>query len=80
VESYNLRVKCKERDRLLVAYKTTAKFYALAVRKLEKVRGTTTSKAEYEDLDRLAEDARRKCEISHHELDQHMAVHGCILK
>ena len=80
MESYNLRVKCKERDRLLVAYKIAAKLYALAVRKLEKVRGTITSKTTYDDLDRLAEDARRKCEISHHELDQHMAKHGCILK
>jgi hypothetical protein len=64
-----------EKELLLLAYKTSAALYSMAVKQWAEERATATREA-YEDLRKLAEDTRRVCEFDRLEFEMHVAVHG----
>ena len=67
---------CEEKCRLLLAYKTTTRFYSRAVDQLQSQR-PTANKAAYMELMRLSEDARTQCDAARTELEEHIDRHGC---
>jgi hypothetical protein len=57
---------CEEKERLLLAYRTTTRLYSLAVDQLQSNR-PTANKAASRDLMKLSEDARDQCETARRE-------------
>jgi hypothetical protein len=67
---------CEEKARLVSEYETAAKRFAEAVTALQHKMGTST-KSEYERLNRAADEARLKSEQARLALEQHVAAHNC---
>ncbi len=67
---------CEEKSRLVSEYETAAKRFAEAVTGLQKKIGTST-KSEYERLNRVVDEARLKSEQARLALEQHVAAHNC---
>ena len=67
---------CEEKTRLLIAYQATREKYSTAVSELAKKMGTTP-KLEYDNLHRLAEQARYESLDARDRLERHTAEHGC---
>ena len=69
-------MRCEAREHLLRAYRNDVKLYTFAVRCLHGQR-STVGMAAYEDLKRLSEDARKQCQASFAQLEDHTFKHGC---
>jgi hypothetical protein len=67
---------CEEKTGLLSEYETAAKKFSEAVTDLQHKMGTST-KSEYERLNRAADEARLKSEQARLALEQHIAAHNC---
>jgi hypothetical protein len=67
---------CVEKTRLAKEYELVTSAFSEAVKKLY-LRMGTSSKEEYAQLDRIADEARVNSERARLELEQHIAVHGC---
>lgn len=67
---------CAEKDRLLEQYEETTTKFAGAVRQLQKQIGTS-SKAEYDRLQRASDEMRVSSERARLALEQHIALHRC---
>ena len=69
------RPVCPEKARLLEAYYGCTDTYRNAVQRLKN--GVSGRMAEYLELAREAEQARRDCETSRLTLEKHTKEHGC---
>lgn len=67
---------CEEKARLMSEYETTAKKFSETVTELQRKMGTST-KPEYERLNRATDEARLKSEQARLALEQHIAAHNC---
>jgi hypothetical protein len=67
---------CEEKTRLAQEYETATAKFAAAVRKLQRNIGTST-RPQYERLQRASDEARVKSEQARLSLEQHMATHDC---
>lgn len=67
---------CEERARLVQNYEAATGKFAEAVRQLQQNIGTS-SRAQYERLQRISDEARLKSERARLALEQHMAEHSC---
>jgi hypothetical protein len=67
---------CVEKLRLAREYQMAASAFSAAVKELQQKIGTSP-REEYARLDRVANDARVKCEYARLALEQHIAAHGC---
>ena len=67
---------CKEKARLAAEYETATKKFAARVGDLKQKMGTS-GKAEYDRLQRVADEARVKSEQARLALEQHVAAHVC---
>jgi hypothetical protein len=71
-----MSVPCKEKERLAQEYEAAAAKFAVAVSQLQRQIGTST-RAQYERLQRVSDEAREKSEQARLALEQHMATHDC---
>jgi hypothetical protein len=71
-----MRDQCEEKVRLMSEYETATARFSAAVGELRREMGTVR-KAEYERLDRVANEARVKSEHARLAVEQHIAAHGC---
>ena len=69
-------MSCEEKARLSQEYDATTTKFAEAVRQYHRNIGTTT-RAEFERLQRASDEARVKSEQARLALEQHLAAHGC---
>jgi hypothetical protein len=69
-------VSCTIKIRLTTKYETATALFSEAVTELRRNIGTST-KEEYDRLDRAANDARAKSEQARLALEQHIAEHRC---
>jgi hypothetical protein len=69
-------VLCAEKRLLLDGYKVATGAYGHAVRELHAKMGTTDWAA-YDELRKIAEDARHQSERARRVLEQHIWDHGC---
>jgi hypothetical protein len=69
-------VACAEKKRLAEKYEAATAHFAEAVSHLQRNIGTST-RAEYERLQRLANEARVISEQARLSLEQHTATHDC---
>jgi hypothetical protein len=69
-------VLCAEKRLLLDGYKVATSAYGHAVRELHAKMGTTDW-AVYDELRKIAEDARHQSERARRILEQHIWDHGC---
>jgi hypothetical protein len=69
-------MSCEEKTRLAQEYETAAAKFAEAVRELQRKIGTSTRR-EYERLQRASDAARVKSEQARLSFEQHMASHDC---
>ena len=69
-------MSCEEKERLAQEYKASVKKFAETVRQLHRNIGTST-RPEYERLQRASDEARVKSEQARLALEQHMAAHDC---
>jgi hypothetical protein len=67
---------CGEKNRLVSEYRIVVAAYSHAVSELQRRTGTTSRK-EYDDLHRIAEDARDVSALALADLDRHVSYHGC---
>ena len=67
---------CDEKARLAKDYNGATARFAQAVAELQSAIGTST-KVEYERLQRASDEARVKSEQARLALEQHLAAHGC---
>jgi hypothetical protein len=73
---YNQIVSCEEKTRLVQEYQMATQGFADAVTELQRKMGTS-AKEEYEQLNRVADEARLKAEHARIALEQHAAAHRC---
>jgi hypothetical protein len=69
-------MSCPEKETLAKNYEATTAKFSEAVRQLRDRIGTST-RAEYELLQRASDEARLKSEQARLALEQHIAAHGC---
>jgi len=69
-------MKCEEKNRLVAQYEAATTNFSEAVAELRKKMGTST-KEEYQRLERATNEARVKSEQARLALEQHAAKHGC---
>jgi hypothetical protein len=67
---------CSEKARLARDYDAATTKFSEAVSQLQQKLGTS-SRAEYENLQRVSDEARAKSEQARLALERHMAVHDC---
>ena len=67
---------CPDKANLVAQYKITTAAYAHAVVELERS-VQTSNKAGFDDLIRLTLDARTSSNNARHNLQNHVAEHGC---
>jgi hypothetical protein len=67
---------CDEKARLAAEYNVATAKFSEAVAELQRTIGTST-KVEYEHLQRVSDEARVKSEQARLALEQHLAAHGC---
>jgi hypothetical protein len=67
---------CQEKARLAQEYQAATVKFSEAVGQLQRNIGTST-KAEYERLQRISDEARVKSEQARLALEGHLAAHGC---
>jgi hypothetical protein len=67
---------CPEKERLAAEFEAATNRFAAGVSDLNRKMGTS-SKAEYERLQRAADEARVKSEQARLALEQHTATHQC---
>ncbi len=70
-------MSCEEKERLAQEYEASTVKFADAVRQLKERIGTST-KPEYEQLQRVSDEARLKSEQARLALEQHMSAHNCL--
>jgi hypothetical protein len=69
-------MSCTHKEQLAQEYKTTTTRFAEAVAQLQRQIGTS-SRSEYERLQRASDEARVKSEQARLALEHHVATHGC---
>lgn len=69
-------MSCAEKANLVAQYKITTAAYAHSVTELERT-VSTSDKAGFDDLIRLTLDARTSSNNARHNLQNHVAEHGC---
>jgi hypothetical protein len=69
-------MRCEEKARLTQEYEAATAKFAEAVGQLQRNLGTST-RPEYERLQRVSNEARVKSEQARLSLEQHLAAHGC---
>jgi hypothetical protein len=69
-------MSCEEKTRLLVEYQAATSAFSEAVKEIRRMIGTSP-KAEYERLERIANEARVKSEQARLALEAHNAAHRC---
>jgi hypothetical protein len=69
-------MSCPEKEKLASEYQTATTKFAEAVRQLQLKIGTAT-RAEYERLQRISDEARLKSEQARRAFEQHIAGHAC---
>jgi ATP-dependent helicase YprA (DUF1998 family) len=69
-------MSCEEKTRLLVEYRAATSAFSEAVKEIRRMIGTSP-KAEYERLERIANEARVKSEQARLALEAHNAAHRC---
>lgn len=69
-------MNCDVKNRLATEYENSTAKFSEAVTELRRKMGTST-KEEYERLDRAANEARVKSEQARLALEQHIAAHRC---
>jgi hypothetical protein len=69
-------MSCEEKKRLTSEYESTTTKFSQAVAEPRRRMGTS-SKEEYQRLDRAANEARVSSEHARLTLEQHIAAHGC---
>jgi len=69
-------MSCEERKRLAHDYHAATATFAEAVRQIQLEIGTST-RVEYDRLQRISDEARVKSEQARLALEQHMAAHDC---
>jgi hypothetical protein len=69
-------MSCEEKAHLAQRYETATARFAAAVRQLQQQIGTST-KGEYERLQRLSDEARVASEQARLALEEHIAAHNC---
>jgi hypothetical protein len=69
-------MSCEEKSRLAQDYDSETAKFADAVRQLQRRIGTST-RAQYDRLQRISDEARLKSEQARLTLEQHMAAHDC---
>jgi hypothetical protein len=67
---------CPEKERLAAEYEAATRRFAAEVTSLKRNMGTS-SKAEYERLQHVADEARVRSEQARLALEQHVATHQC---
>jgi hypothetical protein len=67
---------CSEKARLMRDYDAATTKFSEAVSQLQQKLGTST-RAEYEGLQRISDEARARSEQARLTLDRHMAAHDC---
>lgn len=67
---------CEEKNRLTAEYEEATGKFAAAVTESQRKTGTS-SKEEYERLNRAANESRVKSEHARLVVDAHIAAHGC---
>jgi hypothetical protein len=67
---------CQEKARLAQDYEAATVRFSEAVGRLQRNIGTST-RADYERLQRISDEARVKSEQARLALEQHLAAHGC---
>ena len=72
----NDRVACEEKKRLVAEYESTTNKFAAAVKSLQQNMGTS-SRADYDRLQRATDRARVQGEQARLALERHVAEHGC---
>lgn len=69
-------MSCAEKERLVQDYEATTTKFAEAVREIQMRIGTST-RSEYERLQRASDEARVRSEQARLALEQHVAAHKC---
>jgi hypothetical protein len=69
-------MSCEEKTRLAQDYDAATAKFAEAVRQLQRNIGTST-RAEYDRLQRISDEARVKSEQARLTLEHHIAAHDC---
>lgn len=69
-------MKCEEKNRLASQYEAAISKFSEAVAELRKKMGTST-KEEYQWIERAADEARVKSGQARLALEQHVAIHRC---
>jgi hypothetical protein len=69
-------ISCEEKERLAQEYGAITARFAEAVRQLQRNIGTS-SRPEYERLQRVSDEARVSSEQARLALERHMATHEC---
>jgi hypothetical protein len=69
-------MSCEEKARLAQDYEAATAKFSEAVRQLQRKIGTST-RPEYDRLQRISDEARVKSEQARLALEQHMAAHDC---
>lgn len=69
-------MNCEEKTRLLMEYQAATSTFSETVKELHRKIGTSP-KAEYQRLERIANEARVKSEQARLALEQHVATHRC---
>lgn len=69
-------MRCEQKQRLAHEYEAATAKFAEAVGHLQRNIGTST-RPEYERLQRASDEARLKSEQARLALEQHIAAHGC---
>jgi len=69
-------MSCQEKARLAQEYQATTVRFSEAVGQLQRNIGTST-RAEYERLQRISDEARVKSEQARLALEEHLAAHAC---
>ena len=69
-------MSCEEKERLAREYKASVRKFAETVQQLHRNISTST-RPEYERLQRASDEARVKSEQARLALEQHMAAHDC---
>jgi hypothetical protein len=69
-------MNCEEKERLLAAYRIATQSFAAAVADLHAKTGTSLL-VEYQQLQRLTDEARLKSEQARLAFEQHVTSHRC---
>jgi hypothetical protein len=75
-ELFRTFMTCEEKARLAQDYDATTAKFSEAVRQLQRQIGTST-RVEYERVQRICDEARVKSEQARLALERHMAAHDC---